>query len=126
MKFTALILSLSIAMSDAKTRRHLNTIKGDESDASMSYMLSPERGGSSKSKSATGAPTGAPTSAPTPEVCGLCIVLCVFHICVETMAISPTSLLYHTTTNSLVNVDLLLQKILPSKKILSVIVFNLP
>ena len=74
MKFTALILSFAIASANAKTRRHLNTIKGDESDASMSYMLSPARG-SSKSKSATGAPTGSPTSAPTPiEVCDICVV----------------------------------------------------
>jgi len=77
MKFTALILSLTIAISDAKTRRHLNTIKGDESDASMSYLLSPARGGSSKSKSApTGAPTGSPTSATPIEVCDVHLLCC--------------------------------------------------
>jgi len=83
MKFnTIAITALSIIASGATQvnarRRHLNTIKGDESDASMSYMLSPARG-SSKSKSATGAPTGSPTSAPTafptgsptPEVRGM-------------------------------------------------------
>ena len=76
MKFnTIAITALSIIASATKVnarRRHLNTIKGEESDASMSYMLSPERG-SSKSKSATGAPTGSPTAfptgSPTPEVC---------------------------------------------------------
>ena len=64
MKFnTIAITALSIIASATQVnarRRHLTTIKGDESDASMSYMLSPARG-SSKSKSATGSPTGSPT-----------------------------------------------------------------
>ena len=75
MKFSTITISaLSIIASATQVnarRRHLNTIKGDESDASMSYMLSAARG-SSKSKSAT----GPPTSAPTPEVCDLCLFLC--------------------------------------------------
>ena len=81
MKFTTIVLALTIASATQVNarRRHLNTIKGDESDASMSYMLSPARG-SSKSKSATGAPTGSPTgsptSAPIPEVCDLCFLCC--------------------------------------------------
>ena len=83
MKFnTIAIAALSIIASATQVnarRRHLNTIKGDESDASMSYMLSPARGSSSKSKSAptpvgktrlpTSAPTAFPTGSPTPEVC---------------------------------------------------------
>ena len=68
MKFSTITISaLSIIASATQVnarRRHLNTIKGEESDASMS-MLSPARGGGSKSKSAT----GAPTPAPIPEVC---------------------------------------------------------
>ena len=133
MKFnTIAITALSIIASATQVnarRRHLNTIKGDESDASMSYMLSPERGGSSKSKSATGAPTGsptgAPTSAPTPEVCFVLYVYIIWCIIDDDETISTSSFvsLYN---HSLVNVDLLLQKISPSKKILSVIVFNLP
>ena len=86
MKFSTITISaLSIIASATQVnarRRHLNTIKGDESDASMSYMLSPARG-SSKSKSATGAPTGSPTGAPTstpiPEVCDLCLFLCFYE-----------------------------------------------
>ena len=77
MKFSTITISaLSIIASATQVnarRRHLNTIKGEESDASMSMsMLSPARGGGSKSKSAT----GAPTSAPIPEVCDLCLFLC--------------------------------------------------
>ena len=78
MRFTSTILAFTIAIVAAKEaharRRHLNgNIKGEESDASMSMsMLSPARGGGSKSKSAT----GAPTSAPIPEVCDLCLFLC--------------------------------------------------
>ena len=78
MRFTSTILAFTIAIVAAKEaharRRHLNgNIKGEESDASMSMsMLSPARGGGSKSKSAT----GAPTSAPIPEVCSLCLFLC--------------------------------------------------
>jgi len=83
MKFSTITISaLSIIASATQAnarRRHLN-IKGEESDASMSYMLSPARG-SSKSKSATGAPTGSPTgsptSAPIPEVCDICFLLLV-------------------------------------------------
>ena len=37
MKFTATILAISIATADARRRRLNNAIKGDESDASMSY-----------------------------------------------------------------------------------------
>jgi len=74
MKFSTITISaLSIIASATQAnarRRHLNTIKGDESDASMSYMLSPARG-SSKSKSAT----GPPTSAPIPEVMWYMFVL---------------------------------------------------
>ena len=75
MKFSTITISaLSIIASATQVnarRRRLNTIKGDEPDASMSYMLSPARG-SSKSKSAT----GSPTSAPIPEVCDLCFLCC--------------------------------------------------
>ena len=63
MKFTALILSFAIAISDAKTRR-LDTIVSNESDGSMSYILSPANGGGGSSK-ASKAPTGAPTGSPT-------------------------------------------------------------
>jgi len=75
MKFTPIILSLTIATTNAKTRRRLNTIVGDESDASMSYAS--VLGGSSKSsKAPTGSPTSAPTAfptgSPTPEVCYIC------------------------------------------------------
>jgi len=86
MKFTALILSFAIASANAKTRRHLNTIKGDESDASMSYMLSPERGGSSKSKSATGAPTGSPTGSRKFHL---------IHVVVHIMCSKPILLFSH-------------------------------
>jgi len=68
MKFSTITISaLSIIASATQAharRRHLNTIKGEESDASMS-MLSPARGSSSKSKSAS----VVPTPAPIPEVC---------------------------------------------------------
>ena len=78
MKFTTIVLALTIASATQVNarRRHLNTIKGDESDGSMSMaasVLYPAKGGgSSKSKSA-------PTPAPTPEVSGLCIV-CYYYM----------------------------------------------
>ena len=80
MKFSTITISaLSIIASATQVnarRRHLNTIKGEESDASMSMSMLSAARGSSKSKSATGAPTGSPTgvptSAPIPEVCDLC------------------------------------------------------
>ena len=73
MKFTTIVLALTIASTATQVnarRRHLNTIKGDESDASMSMasVLSPA--GDSKSKSS---PAPSPTPAP-PAVCDICVV----------------------------------------------------
>jgi len=86
MKFnTIAITALSIIASATQVnarRRHLNTIKGDESDASMSYMLSPARG-SSKSKSATGAPTGSPTGSRKFQM---------IHVVVHSMCSKPIHL----------------------------------
>ena len=76
MKFTTITISaLSIIASATQVnarRRHLNTIKGEESDASMSMasVLYPTRGGGSKSKSAS----VVPTPAPIPEVCYIYVV----------------------------------------------------
>ena len=77
MKFSTITISALAVIASAKeshARRRLNpTIVDDES--SMSYMLSPNGGGSSSksSKAPTGSPTGAPTpsptTSPTPEVC---------------------------------------------------------
>ena len=67
MKFPTIVLVFAIASATQVNarRRHLNVIKGEESDASMSMAASlyaAKGGGSSKSMSA-------PTPAPTPEVC---------------------------------------------------------
>ena len=74
MKFTTIVLALTIASATQVNarRRHLNTIKGEESDASMSMasVLSAAGGGGSKSKSS---PTPSPTPAP-PVVCDICVV----------------------------------------------------
>ena len=76
------ILLTIVGYAQARTRRHLSVIKGDESDASMSYAstLHAAKGSSSRSKSSptaapstppptrfpTPPPTPLPTSAPTP------------------------------------------------------------
>ena len=130
MKFTTIVLALTIASATQVNarRRHLNTIKGEESDASMSMsMLSPARGGGSKSKSAT----GAPTSAPIPEVCDLCLFLCFMKRRYDDDDIKHFSLTTLTLTSynySLVNVILSLTRVimvmvmsLLSKKVFCVI-----
>ena len=69
------ILLTIVGYAQARTRRHLSVIKGDESDASMSYAstLHAAKGSSSRSKSS---PTAAPISNPPPptplEKCDVC------------------------------------------------------
>ena len=128
MKVSPVFIVLAIVGSaQARTRRrHLNTIKGDESDASMSYAstLYAAKGSSSRSRSKS-SPTLAPKP-PPPAVSSSIEGRYFYH---NIVIVSLSLYIYILTTpspiyqtNRLVNVDLLSQKVSPLQKILIVIV----
>ena len=82
MKFATIVLALTIASANSKTRR-LNTIvdESDVTDASMSMLASSlyaAKGGGSSSSKSSKSPTRSPTPAP-PEVSNISVMLFVWN-----------------------------------------------